>query len=65
MSTMSTTKDVTMSEKLPSQILMYQIQFLSMHACQATTHNYKSAEFGILEFFPGFWEKNYEKWHGF
>jgi hypothetical protein len=36
---------------------MFQIQFLCMHVCQATIQDYKSAGFGILEFFPDFWEK--------
>jgi hypothetical protein len=36
---------------------MYQISGVLMHVCQATILDYKSAGFGILDFFPDFWEK--------
>jgi hypothetical protein len=36
-----------------------------MHVCKATIQDQKSVEFGILEFFPDFWEKISKKCHGF
>jgi hypothetical protein len=40
---------------------LLQISILSMHVCKATIQDYKSVEFGILIFFPDFWEWFFHK----